>query len=169
MRRMSENKTVRSPPRKKKTTTFQTVGRRWQANKTRPEGNNGGEHDDVNSSSDREDHNDGGNNERLECPRRHRKRGRPVGSKNKNKRAEKRSGSKYGDDDVLKLAKAWVEVSQKGIMRGTDLWEDISKICERRYNLKRTWESLRNKWREVQHEVQRWLAIKDQNETMKPK
>ena len=42
-------------------------------------------------------------------------------------------------------------------------WEEIRKICERRYKLIRSWESLRSKWREVQHETQQLLAKKDQN------
>ena len=99
------------------------------------------------------------NNERY----RHRQRGRLAGSKNKPKPQRKRSTTAYDDEDVLKLARAWIEVSQMGMMKGAALWEEVRKICERRYGLKRSEESLRSKWREAQHEVQQWLAIKEQN------
>jgi len=89
--------------------------------------------------SEEESANDIGQNESGKERHRHRKRGRPVGSKTKTAGRKRRSGAQYTDDDVLKMAKAWVEVSQMGIMRGCTFWEEISKICERRYKLIRSW------------------------------
>ena len=86
------------------------------------------------------------------------RRGRPVGSKNRKVcRPKKRSGCHYTDDDCLLLAKAWISQSEKSIQTDDGMWDNITKRCAEVYGLIRSKSSLRNKWASIRHDVQLWL------------
>ena len=91
------------------------------------------------------------------------RRGRPRGTTKDTKRrktAQLRSQKHYKPTEVVKLAKAWVIVSQKKIVSDDAFWKDVEKLCAERFGMKRSCHSLRCKWTAFQRDANLWLTCK---------
>eukprot|EP00171_Calliarthron_tuberculosum_P002976 IDg2976t1 len=68
-------------------------------------------------------------------------------------------GKAFSADEMLHLAKAWIQQSAKGCnQHERSLWEGIADICKNKYNMERTSASLRSTWNRTAREAQHFIA-----------
>lgn len=73
----------------------------------------------------------------------------------------RKRGKGYSKDEVLILAKTWIEQSLKGpSQRESSFWKGVMSICSRS-SLNRTEDSLRNNWRRLARDTQIYLARRE--------
>lgn len=79
----------------------------------------------------------------------------------KNTKKGKGRGKAFTEDEVLGLAKAWIQQSGKGCnQHNRTMWKGIEDICRTNFGMDRTANSLRSTWHRVARETQHFIAAR---------